>query len=87
MHELSGSGWLTLVRVQLFENSELWADYQERIKAYLTTSTHFSAAHLLAHLTSVTKKILSWQVRSSQRSRSQLPHRVTVKGKLSHVLG
>ncbi len=41
---------LPLVRVQLFENSELWADYQGKgMQAYLTTSNHFSAAHLLAH--------------------------------------
>ncbi len=42
--------YLPLVRVQLFEHPELWADYQgNSMEAYLTTSTHFSAAHRLAH--------------------------------------
>ncbi len=41
---------LPLVGIQLFENSELWADYTgNRMEAYLTISTHFSAAHRLAH--------------------------------------
>lgn len=41
---------LPLVRVQLFEHPELWADYQgNEMEAYLTISTHFSAAHRLAH--------------------------------------
>jgi len=41
---------LPLVRVQLFEHPELWADYQGNgMEAYLTVSTHFSAAHRLAH--------------------------------------
>lgn len=40
---------LPIVGVQLFENSELWADYTgEGMEAYLTISTHFSAAHRLA---------------------------------------
>lgn len=40
---------LPLVRIQLFENPELWADYQgDGMEAYLTVSTHFSAAHRLA---------------------------------------
>ena len=41
---------LRLVRVQLMETPELWADYQGNgMEAYLTVSTHFSAAHRLAH--------------------------------------
>jgi 6-pyruvoyltetrahydropterin/6-carboxytetrahydropterin synthase len=41
---------LPLVRVQLFEHPELWADYMGNgTEAYLTVSTHFSAAHRLAH--------------------------------------
>lgn len=41
---------LPLVRVQLFEHPELWADYMgNAMEAYLTISTHFSAAHRLAH--------------------------------------
>lgn len=40
---------LPLVRIQLFEHPELWADYEgQDMNAYLTISTHFSAAHRLA---------------------------------------
>jgi 6-pyruvoyltetrahydropterin/6-carboxytetrahydropterin synthase len=47
-HKLSPH--LPLVRVQLFEHPQLWADYMGNgMTAYLTTSTHFSAAHRLAH--------------------------------------
>jgi 6-pyruvoyltetrahydropterin/6-carboxytetrahydropterin synthase len=45
---------LPLVRIQLFEHPELWAEYEgNSMEAYLTISTHFSAAHRLAlpHLT------------------------------------
>jgi len=41
---------LPLVRIQVFEHPELWADYLGNdMEAYLTISTHFSAAHRLAH--------------------------------------
>ncbi|MBE9006920.1 6-carboxytetrahydropterin synthase [Fortiea sp. LEGE XX443] len=41
---------LPVVRVQLFEHPELWADYMgNSMEAYLSISTHFSAAHRLAH--------------------------------------
>lgn len=41
--------YLPLVRIQLYEHPELWADYLGNgMEAYLTTSTHFSAAHRLA---------------------------------------
>ena len=40
---------LPIVRIQLFEQPELWADYEGKgMEAYLTISTHFSAAHRLA---------------------------------------
>jgi 6-pyruvoyltetrahydropterin/6-carboxytetrahydropterin synthase len=40
---------LPLVRIQLFEHPELWAEYEGNgMEAYLTVSTHFSAAHRLA---------------------------------------
>lgn len=40
---------LPLVRIQLFEHPELWAEYEgNSMEAYLTVSTHFSAAHRLA---------------------------------------
>jgi 6-pyruvoyl-tetrahydropterin synthase len=41
---------LPLTNIQLFEHPELWAEYQgNSMEAYLTISTHFSAAHRLAH--------------------------------------
>jgi len=41
---------LPLVKIQLFEHPQLWAEYQgNSMEAYLTISTHFSAAHRLAH--------------------------------------
>ena len=41
--------YLPLVNIQLFEHPELWADYTgDGMNAYLTVSTHFSAAHRLA---------------------------------------
>lgn len=40
---------LPLVNIRLFENSQLWADYQgNAMEATLTIQTHFSAAHRLA---------------------------------------
>jgi len=41
--------YLPLHRIQLFEHPKLWAEYQgNAMDAYLTISTHFSAAHQLA---------------------------------------
>ncbi|MGG6297935.1 6-pyruvoyl trahydropterin synthase family protein [Leptolyngbya sp. AN02str] len=45
---------LPITNIQVFEHPELWADYEgNHMEAYLTISTHFSAAHRLAlpHLT------------------------------------
>ncbi len=40
---------LPIVRIRLYEHPELWADYLgNHMEAYLTVSTHFSAAHRLA---------------------------------------
>lgn len=40
---------LPIVRIQLFEHPELWVDYLGNgMEAYLSISTHFSAAHRLA---------------------------------------
>lgn len=40
---------LPVVRVQLHESEDLWAEYQgEGMQAYLTVSGHFAAAHRLA---------------------------------------
>lgn len=42
--------YLPVTRIQLFENPELYADYiGNRMEAYLTVCSHFSAAHRLAH--------------------------------------
>lgn len=41
--------YLPLARIQLFEHPKLWVEYQgNSMEAYLTISTHFSAAHRLA---------------------------------------
>jgi 6-pyruvoyltetrahydropterin/6-carboxytetrahydropterin synthase len=41
---------LPIVKVQLFEHPELWAEYMGNgMEAHLSISTHFSAAHRLAH--------------------------------------
>ncbi|TVQ08869.1 MAG: 6-pyruvoyl tetrahydropterin synthase [Leptolyngbya sp. DLM2.Bin27] len=40
---------LPIVNIQLFEHPELWSDYSGNdMEAFLTVSTHFSAAHRLA---------------------------------------
>jgi 6-pyruvoyltetrahydropterin/6-carboxytetrahydropterin synthase len=40
---------LPVVNIRLYEHPELWADYQGNdMEAFLTVSTHFSAAHRLA---------------------------------------
>jgi 6-pyruvoyltetrahydropterin/6-carboxytetrahydropterin synthase len=41
--------YLPVVKIQLFEHPELWSEYLgNNMEAYLTISTHFSAAHRLA---------------------------------------
>jgi 6-pyruvoyltetrahydropterin/6-carboxytetrahydropterin synthase len=41
--------WEEFQQVQLFEHPELWAEYEgKNMEAFLTISTHFSAAHRLA---------------------------------------
>ena len=47
------SPYLPISNIQLFETPELWADYKDNgqgtgMEAYLTVSSHFSAAHVLA---------------------------------------
>ncbi len=43
------SAHLPIVNIQLFETPELWSDYTGNgMEAYLTVSSHFSAAHRLA---------------------------------------
>jgi 6-pyruvoyltetrahydropterin/6-carboxytetrahydropterin synthase len=43
------SAHLPIVNIRLYEHPQLWADYQgNNMEAFLTVSTHFSAAHRLA---------------------------------------
>lgn len=82
--------YLPLVRVQLFESSELWSDYMGNgMEAYLTISTHFSAAHRLAH------PDLSEEKNFEVYGKCALPHghghnyhlEVTVKGEIDSRTG
>jgi 6-pyruvoyltetrahydropterin/6-carboxytetrahydropterin synthase len=77
--------YLPLVRIQLFEHPELWADYTgDTMEAYLTLSTHFSAAHRLAH------PDLSFEENSEIYGKCARPNghghnyhaEITIKGKL-----
>ncbi|UKP00408.1 6-carboxytetrahydropterin synthase [Nostoc sp. UHCC 0870] len=81
---------LPLVRIQLFEHPELWADYiGNGMEAYLTISTHFSAAHRLAH------PQLSDQDNAEIYGKCARPHghghnyhlEVTVKGEIDQRTG
>ncbi len=81
---------LPLVNIQLFEHPELWADYQGNgMEAYLTISTHFSAAHRLAHPN------LSYEENSEIYGKCARPNghghnyhmEVTVKGEIDQRTG
>lgn len=81
---------LPLVRIQLFEHPELWADYTGNdMEAYLTIKTHFSAAHRLAH------PKLSFEENSEIYGKCARPHghghnyhlEVTVKGQIDPRTG
>lgn len=81
---------LPLVRIQLFEHPELWADYLGNdMEAFLTVSTHFSAAHRLAH------PDLSLEENSEIYGKCARPHghghnyhlEVTVKGEIDPRTG
>jgi len=81
---------LSLVNIQLFEHPELWADYQGNgMEAYLTISTHFSAAHRLAH------PDLSYEENSEIYGKCARPNghghnyhlEVTVKGEIDQRTG
>jgi len=81
---------LSLVNIQLFEHPELWADYQGNgMEAYLTISTHFSAAHRLAHPN------LSYEENSEIYGKCARPNghghnyhmEVTVKGEIDQRTG
>lgn len=82
--------YLPLVNIQLFEHPELWADYQGNgMEAYLTISTHFSAAHRLA------RPDLSYEENSEIYGKCARPNghghnyhlEVTVKGEIDPRTG
>ena len=81
---------LPIVRIQLFEHPQLWADYfGNGMEAYLTLSTHFSAAHRLA------SPDLSYEENCEIYGKCARPHghghnyhlEVTVKGEIDPRTG
>lgn len=81
---------LPLVRIQLFEHPELWAEYYgNSMEAYLTISTHFSAAHRLA------RPDLSYEENCEIYGKCARPHghghnyhlEVTIKGEIDPRTG
>ncbi len=81
---------LPLVQIQLFEHPELWADYYgNNMEAYLTISTHFSAAHRLA------RPDLSYEENCEIYGKCARPHghghnyhlEVTIKGEIDPRTG
>ncbi|MGL5065861.1 MAG: 6-pyruvoyl trahydropterin synthase family protein [Microcoleus sp.] len=81
---------LPLTKIQLFEHPELWAEYLGNgMEAYLTLSTHFSAAHRLA------RHDLSFAENSEIYGKCARPHghghnyhlEVTVKGEIDARTG
>lgn len=81
---------LPIVRIQVFEHPELWADYLgNNMEAYLTISTHFSAAHRLA------RPDLSYEENCEIYGKCARPHghghnyhlEVTVKGEIDPRTG
>lgn len=82
--------YLPIVKIQLFEHPQLWAEYTgENMEAYLTISTHFSAAHRLA------LPSLSYEENCEIYGKCARPHghghnyhlEVTVKGKIDSRTG
>jgi len=81
---------LPVSKIQLFEHPELWAEYLGNgMEAYLTVSTHFSAAHRLA------RPDLSLEANSEIYGKCARPHGhghnyhldVTVKGEIDERTG
>lgn len=81
---------LPVTKIQLFEHPELWAEYTGNdMEAYLTISTHFSAAHRLALPT------LSYDENVEIYGKCARPHghghnyhlEVTVKGEIAPRTG
>ncbi len=81
---------LPLVNVQLFETPELWADYKGNgMEAYLTTSSHFSAAHRLAlsHLSDEENSEIYGKCARSNGHGHNYAVEVTVKGEVDARTG
>lgn len=81
---------LPIVNIQLFEHPELWSDYSgNAMEAFLTVSTHFSAAHRLA------SPRLSYEENCEIYGKCARPHghghnyhlEVTVKGQIDPRTG
>ncbi|MBD2231262.1 6-carboxytetrahydropterin synthase [Phormidium tenue] len=81
---------LPIVNIQLFEHPELWSDYSgNAMEAFLTVSTHFSAAHRLA------SPRLSYEENCEIYGKCARPHghghnyhlEVTVKGEIDPRTG
>ncbi len=81
---------LPIVNIQLFEHPELWSDYLgNAMEAFLTVSTHFSAAHRLA------SPRLSYEENCEIYGKCARPHghghnyhlEVTVKGQIDPRTG
>ncbi len=81
---------LPLARITLYEHPELWAEYLGNdMEAYLTTSTHFSAAHRLA------KESLSFEENCEIYGKCARPHghghnyhlEVTIRGQIDERTG
>jgi 6-pyruvoyltetrahydropterin/6-carboxytetrahydropterin synthase len=81
---------LPIVNIQLFEHPELWSDYSgNAMEAFLTISTHFSAAHRLA------SPRLSYEENCEIYGKCARPHghghnyhlEVTVKGQIDPRTG
>ncbi|WOD39041.1 6-carboxytetrahydropterin synthase [Nodosilinea sp. E11] len=82
--------YLPIVNIQLFEHPELWSDYSgNAMEAFLTVSTHFSAAHRLA------SPRLSYEENCEIYGKCARPHghghnyhlEVTVKGQIDDRTG
>ncbi len=84
------SPYLPLVNIQLFETSDLWADYTGNgMEAYLTVSSHFSAAHRLAlpQLREAENREIYGKCASPNGHGHNYQVEVTVKGQIDECTG
>ncbi len=81
---------LPLVKIQLFEHPQLWAEYLgKNMEAYLTISTHFSAAHQLAlpHLSQAENNEIYGKCARPNGHGHNYHLEVTVKGEIDPLTG